>query len=667
MQETVGRYRIVRPLGRGAMGLVFLAEDPSLNRQVAIKMLDILADSDGDREFLRSRLLRDARAAAILSHPNIVSVFDIVEEGQSVYVVMEYIEGESLAAFLDRTPKPDSAFLLRVLQQVATGLDYTHAKGVVHRDTKPGNIMLGAGGVVKILDFGIARMADVRTTTPTGMVMGTVDYMAPEQIKAAMIDGRADQFSLGAVAYRMISGNTLFGRHTLATLTYKLVNESPQPVCEQNTAIPAAVDRVLSIALAKSPSDRYASCSAFVEALAQAFSGALTAPPSTATLPVPAPDAAPARSGKRSKARAFMTVGIAAGILMAGGGVVALWKPALWKPSSRGGSSAPAVEQAPVAPPIEKAPDSEASQTEKPVEEQPKPPVKTDSGVKPAATPKERAAAKPSVPAKPPDIAAKAQETAAQKPERVAVTPPPVVAKAPPEPPAQKPERAAVTSPPVVAKAPEPPAKPQERAAFVPPPSAVNVPEAPTSAPDALASPSQTPPPAAKETSLQKGRDAMQARDYPGAIRNFNRVVQLHPNLVEAYVGRGLAYQMSGKFAKAIQDYSDAIRLGSHDAHAFANRGVCEVKLHEDDLAFADFNRALEMESKLPVALNGRGGVLFRRRQFKPAIRDFNAAIRIDPKFVLAYENRANARKATGDLAGAADDFAIVQRLQRNQ
>src|SRR5579862_5707885 len=117
MPETVGRYRILQPLGRGAMGLVFLAEDPSLNRQVAIKMLDILADSAGDREFLRTRLLRDAKAAAILSHPNIVSVFDIVEEGDSVYVVMEYIQGESLATYLDNTPIPDHAVTLKVIQQ----------------------------------------------------------------------------------------------------------------------------------------------------------------------------------------------------------------------------------------------------------------------------------------------------------------------------------------------------------------------------------------------------------------------------------------------------------------------------------------------------------------------------------------------------------------------
>jgi serine/threonine-protein kinase len=621
------------------MGLVFLAEDPSLNRQVAIKMLDIMADSDGDREFLRSRLLRDARAAAVLSHPNIVGVYDIVEEGESVYVVMEYIEGESLASFLDNTPIPDRGFTMRVLQQVAAGLDYTHKKGIIHRDIKPGNIMTGASGVAKILDFGIARMTDVRTSTPTGLVMGTVDYMAPEQIKAAMIDGRADQFSLAAVAYRMISGSTLFGRHTLATLTYKLVNESPQPVCEQNTATPAAVDRVLAIALAKSPSERFASCGAFVEALAQAFDGVL-AP--TATLRVKPQDAATGTAGKRRKTAPLVAAGVAGVVLLAaGGGAIALWKP--W---SRGANSAPVAAQTPAAPPVQKPSDSAAIQTKKPAEEPPRLPAKTEATGKPPVMPQKQPDAKASVPVKAPvqpaDNSAKTPESPFKKQERATVLPP-------------------------VPVKPEPPVKPPERAAFVPPPAAVKESEATMNTPDALPPPLPPNSPAAKETPVRKGQEAMKAKDFPEAIRNFSKAIELHPKLPRAYVDRGLAYQMSNQFAKAIQDYSDAIRLGSRDAHAYANRGICEVRLHEDDLALADFNRTLEMESDFPAALNGRGGVFFRRRQYKLAINDFSAAIRGNPKFVQAYQNRANARKATGDLAGAADDFAVIQRLQRNK
>ncbi len=605
MQETVGRYRILRPLGRGAMGLVFLAEDPSLNRQVAIKMLDILADSEGDRDFLRNRLLRDAKAAAILSHPNIVSVFDIVEEGNSVYVVMEYIEGESLASYLDSTPVPDPAFTLRLLQQVASGLDYTHTRGVIHRDIKPGNIMIGTGGVVKILDFGIARMSDVRTSTPTGMVMGTVDYMAPEQIKAALIDGRADQFSLAAVAYRMISGSTLFGRHTLATLTYKLVNESPPPVCEKNASIPLAVDHVLSTALAKLPADRYPTCIAFVEALGQAFSGASVLPSPTATLPATPPGGS-STPGKRSKVAAAL----AGVVLLAGGGAVALWKSSS-KPAT------PPAQQNPAPPAIENAPAAVAVDTEKPAEEPQRPPVKPP--VKPSVKPPELPTAKVSVP------------------DASVHTPP-----------AAKQESAAVVTPPVAVKTPEPP-------------------EPVMNTPDALPTPLPSSSPAAKETYMHKGMDAMKARDYPEAIRDFSKAVELHPNLIQAYLSRGSAYQDSKQYAQAMQDYSNAIRLGSHDAHAYANRAVCEVRMHDDNLAFTDFNRALELESEFPAALNGRGGILFRRRKYKLAIDDFSAAIRINPKFVQAYQNRANARKATGDLAGAADDYAVIQRLQRNK
>jgi serine/threonine protein kinase/Tfp pilus assembly protein PilF len=614
------------------MGLVFLAEDPSLNRQVAIKMLDIMADSEGDREFLRTRLLRDAKAAAILSHPNIVGVFDIVEEGQSVYVVMEYIEGESLASYLDTTPIPDHAFTLRVLQQVASGLDYTHSRGIVHRDIKPGNIMIGPNGVVKILDFGIARMTDVRTSTPTGLVMGTVDYMAPEQIKAAMIDGRADQFSLAAVAYRMICGTTLFGRHTLVTLAYKLVNESPRSVCEQNAATPAAVDHVLKMALAKAPADRYPNCSAFVDALTGAFSGAPVVPPPTVALPNEPPDAAPVTTPRRSKVTAAV-VGVA--LVAAFGSAVVVWKLL-----DRGTNPAPVAARTHALPPVAKVPPGNSIGTSKPVEEPPKPaekqtkpPAKVDVAVKPPAT------------------------SQVSTPAKTASVTPPVPTKAPAvkktEPPVKPPDK--------------PPDKLVEHAEVVPPLPVAKEPEPPMITPDAVPSQTEPVPPAARETPFKRAQEAMQAKDYPAAIRGFTKVLETHPKMLQAYVDRGLAHQLSKQYPDAIQDYSDAIRLGSRDAHAYANRGVCEVKLHEDDLAFADFNRSLSLDQGFTPALNGRGGVFYRRKQYKLAINDFDAAIRVNPKFVQAYQNRAQARKATGDAAGAADDYAVIQRLQRNR
>jgi len=283
MVEQVGRYKIEKELGRGGMGVVYLAQDPLLGRKVAIKTIHFEITDANQREFLRTQLLRDARASAGLSHPNVVNVHDIIESGDTTYLVMEYIPGETLSARMQRPPAPDTAWLLRVLRDIAAALDYTHRKGVVHRDIKPANIMIDQHARVRIMDFGLARATEQVGVGTGGMIAGTIQYMSPEQIKGEALDGRADQFSMAAVAYEMLTGKPLFDARSPITLAQKVLNETPELAHIQNPALPPATSPVLAKALDRQPPGRYPTCTAFVEALIATFDGetvqALLLPP----------------------------------------------------------------------------------------------------------------------------------------------------------------------------------------------------------------------------------------------------------------------------------------------------------------------------------------------------------------------------------------------------
>ena len=299
------------------MGVVFLADDPLLNRQVAIKTIDLAIDDPSRRDFLHGRLLRDARAAASLSHPNIVGIYDVVVEGDCACIVMEYVAGEDLAGHLSRSPVADPQFTVYVIRAMAAALDYTHSRGIVHRDIKPANVMLDSARAPKITDFGIARIAECATKTMTGTVMGTIEYMAPEQVKGEAVDGRADQFALGVVAYRMLTGTTLYGDQSITTMAYKIVNEPPASVRSRNAALPAGVDPVVAKALAKAPGDRYRNCTDFADSLAGALAGEARVAPVVAAAPPP-------RKNRNLTAVVAITLAAAAGAAAA----AAIW----WKP-----------------------------------------------------------------------------------------------------------------------------------------------------------------------------------------------------------------------------------------------------------------------------------------------------------------------------------------------
>jgi serine/threonine-protein kinase len=268
--EQLGRYQVIAEVGRGGMGIVYHAIDPLLQRPVALKTVRLLEFEDvQERRNLRDRLLREARAAGILSHPGIVMIYQIEEDNGVAYIAMEFVQGRTLGQLLsvDRTPKRKHVF--NILQQVANALDYAHSKGVIHRDIKPGNVMIQQGGVVKITDFGIAK-ATASVRTQTGIQVGTPFYMSPEQILGHAVDGRTDQYSLAIVAYQMLTGERPFSGDTLPTLIYRILREEPQPDNSLIAKLGEPIEAALRRAMSKQPDARYASCSEFVNSLSEA-------------------------------------------------------------------------------------------------------------------------------------------------------------------------------------------------------------------------------------------------------------------------------------------------------------------------------------------------------------------------------------------------------------
>jgi serine/threonine protein kinase len=266
--QSIGRYQILSELGRGAMGVVYRALDPAINRPVAIKTIKLTEITDTvERERLRERLFREAQSAGILSHPNIVTVYDVGEEGEVTYIAMEFVNGSSLERVL-LAPEPlEPQTVVSILQQTAAALDFAHKKGIVHRDVKPANIMLDEEGAAKMADFGVAKISQSQQMTQTGMVLGTPNYMSPEQVQGKPVDGRADQFSLAVAAYEMLTGEKPFAAETLTTVLYKIVSEDPLPPQHLNPTLAWAVAMVLNRALAKDPAKRYPTCTEFVTAL----------------------------------------------------------------------------------------------------------------------------------------------------------------------------------------------------------------------------------------------------------------------------------------------------------------------------------------------------------------------------------------------------------------
>ena len=273
----LGPYEILAPIGAGGMGEVYKARDERLKRDVAIKVLPAELAADPER---RSRFEREARAASALSHPNILTIYDIGTANQTVYIAMELIEGGTLKDLTASGPVPTRK-LLELATQIAEGLSAAHAAGIVHRDLKPANVMVSKHGYAKILDFGLAKLVTPESdevsglqtaagdATRPGMVMGTVGYMSPEQASGRPTDFRSDQFSFGSILYEMATGKRAFERGTTAETLTAIIREEPEPVSQLNARIPAPVRWIVERCLTKDPEDRYGTTKDLARDLAQ--------------------------------------------------------------------------------------------------------------------------------------------------------------------------------------------------------------------------------------------------------------------------------------------------------------------------------------------------------------------------------------------------------------
>jgi len=281
--SSLGQYKIIEEIGRGGMAVVYRAYQPSLERNVAIKVLP--PQLAFDSTFV-NRFLQEARAAAGLKHTNVVKIYDVGEEDGVYYIVMEEVQGEPLNVYRQKAGSLSSEQVLKIMGQIGSALDYAHARGIVHRDIKPSNIIVGPDEHAVLTDFGIAKAASGTGLTRTGMIVGTPEYMSPEQAMGKGVDHRTDIYSLGIICYELLGGQTPFRGETLAVM-HAHAYEAPSSLQTLNPQVNKEVESVIEKVLAKNPDDRFQTAGEFMVALAAAFQGQILTPWPVAPIPVP--------------------------------------------------------------------------------------------------------------------------------------------------------------------------------------------------------------------------------------------------------------------------------------------------------------------------------------------------------------------------------------------
>ena len=294
MISTLGRYKIISEIGQGAMGVVYKAVDPIIDRTVAIKTINLNLSKQELEEY-EARFQQEIKAAGRLNHPNIVTIYDVGKTEQCAYMAMEYLEGQELKDIIasGKLLAPDQ--VVDIIAMVADGLWFAHEQDIVHRDVKPSNIMVLKGGIAKITDFGIARLPNSAVKTMTGLILGSPRYMSPEQVIGKTIDARSDIFSLGVVLYEALTGTAPFDGDNVNAIMYATVNTTPAPPSAHNRHVPAMLDLIVAKAMAKLLEDRYQSIKELAEDLREVRRQMDSQRPAAALKASTAPPAAPSR------------------------------------------------------------------------------------------------------------------------------------------------------------------------------------------------------------------------------------------------------------------------------------------------------------------------------------------------------------------------------------
>ncbi len=644
----IGRYEITGELGRGGMGIVYDAVDPLIDRNVAVKVINLQTPNDPKQaEFLRQQLFREARAVGKLSHPGIVVIFDVGEEGDQAFIAMERVEGQTLQQRLASGPKLSREDALIILRQTAQALDYAHENGSVHRDIKPGNLMICAGTKVKVADFGIAKINSPQQTHATTMLMGTPNYMSPEQFDKQPLDGRSDQFSLGVVAFRLLTGRVPFEADSFVSLMQQIV-AAPRPSASTvNPELPRNVDEVLQRALSKLRDERFASCSDFVAALDQAFQDLRPASRNTlVTTPLPAtaipeqPAAVPGRSEFTVR-----RVSIAAGVLTL---VVAAGFAYRLSMSHRS-SGPPAIAVTATGPSgttsatISVTPSKTRSNT-------PSGPASGPPSGKVEAVTKGRPTSQPQPAAAIPDVQAGAKSNSGQS-GGVPDSGKGVVANVP----------GGVTGgalPPPVDRSSGAPAKLKEQLAEGK--RLYDSGQCQDAASWFEKIVRAEPENAFAQNALGLAYVCLKM-NKPAAER-FQMAIQMKPDYAAAYLNRGQLYLGSAQYELAIQDLTWGIEREPENATFYWRRGRAFFATRSYEDAQNDFERAIKLDPSEPHGYHGRGKVLHQLGQYREALSAYDQAIARKQDYATAYTDRAATRDRLGDRVGAAADREAAKR-----